>query len=167
MAAVDYSALVQGVSNLKRSIVKFATPEMIEQEIALYQSGKSVREISEITGRSFAGIKHRLHKAGAMRTLQQSMDLARSQGKTIKATPAMARQAAKLASQGKSRKQICEILNISRFTLAKAEKMAPGKQTRRRVKPEPKDTRIPYEVWKRMHALNVSCGTVQNASDQR
>lgn len=126
------------------------TAEQKQAEIDLYLSGKSCRDISEITGRSTTSIQGRLKRAGVLRSLPEAMDLALRQGKIIKLTPEMGDRVRKLRDQGKSYAAIGKELSVSHVTVKKAEKLPADKKSKKRVKREPVDTRIPYELFKKM-----------------
>lgn len=124
------------------------TAEQRADEILQYLAGNSCPDIAEFTGRPIESIRNRIRKAGVLRTLAQAGELARSQGKTIKANPERAAEARKLIAKGFNSKEICKRLNVSHATLSKIRNL--GKSKRIRDRPEPVDTRIPYELFKKM-----------------
>lgn len=124
------------------------TAQQRAEEIAMYLNGKSCPDIAKATGRAIDSIRCRMRKAGVLRTCAQAGELARSQGKTIKANQERAAEARTMISKGLKSSEICSLLEVSHATLSKIRNM--GNVKRVRIKRQATDTRIPYELFKKM-----------------
>lgn len=123
------------------------TAEQRADEIIQYLAGNSCADISEYTGRPTSSIRSRIQKAGVLRSVNEAAKAKLAQGKTIKATPALAAEAEKLRVKGWFGEDICKSLGISKGTLTKLRRMTGAGRARARSQV---DTRIPYEQWKQM-----------------
>jgi hypothetical protein len=124
------------------------TKEQRDDEIVQYVAGNSCADIAEHTGRPAGSIRSRIKRAGVLRDIHEAAKAKLAQGKTIKATPALAAEANKLREKGWIGEDICKRLRISKGTLTKLRRMTGS--SRARAKPSAVDTRIPYEQWKQM-----------------
>lgn len=123
------------------------TAEQRADEIIQYLAGNSCADIAEYTGRPTSSIRSRIQKAGVLRSVNEAAKAKLAQGKTIKATPALAAEAEKLRVNGWFGEDICKSLGISKGTLTKLRRMTGTSWARARSRV---DTRIPYEQWKQM-----------------